>query len=207
VCVLQEVDETARICGVVHWLLNVIDERLHAAVGETHEQLDFLLGRGALDFGAYVPSTAYCLIHASSSVTATRASSIVCHRLPRATVAPVALPRCRVSTATVSGAACPCSLCLCLCLCVVLSSTEAQGFESWAGVDEGFVRIYRQQHLFGHTHTQHNDEKPPTAAADKEGEESADPTKTGGSFFPPLNSTMGSVRLKTARRFFVLSLC
>ena len=36
--------------GVVHWLLNVIDERLHAAVGETHEQLDFLLGRGALDF-------------------------------------------------------------------------------------------------------------------------------------------------------------
>ena len=90
--------------------------------------------------------------------------------------------------------------------CPVLS-TEAQGFESWAGVDEGFVRIYRQQHLFGHTHTQHNDEKPPTAAADKEGEESADPTKTGGSFFPPLNSTMGSVRLKTARRFFVLSLC
>ena len=24
--------------------------KLHAAVGETHEQLDFLLGRGALDF-------------------------------------------------------------------------------------------------------------------------------------------------------------
>ena len=41
----EEVDETARICGVAHWLLNVIDERLHAAVGETHEQLDFLLGR------------------------------------------------------------------------------------------------------------------------------------------------------------------
>ena len=41
----EEVDETARICAVVHWLLNVLDERLHAAVGETHDQLVFLLGR------------------------------------------------------------------------------------------------------------------------------------------------------------------
>lgn len=74
----EEADETARICGVVHWLLHVLDERLHAAVGETHEQLDFLLGRGALDLGA-------------------------------------------------------------------------QTYEKWRGVDKGFLRIYREQHLFGHS--------------------------------------------------------
>jgi len=117
----EEVDETARICGVVHWLLNVIDERLHAAVGETHEQLDFLLGRGALDF-------------------------------------------------------------------------ESQGFESWAGVDEGFVRIYRQQHLFGHTHTQHREDQRPQQSEKGAGGASADPTATGTTF-PPLNSTVGSADL------------
>ena len=35
----DEADSTARLCGVVHWMLHVLDERLHAAVGETHGAL------------------------------------------------------------------------------------------------------------------------------------------------------------------------
>ena len=47
----EEMDSTSLTCCVVHWLFHVLDERLHAAVGETHAQLDFLLGRGAQHLG------------------------------------------------------------------------------------------------------------------------------------------------------------
>lgn len=87
----EEADSTARLCGVVHWMLHVIDERLHAAVGETHDQLDFLLGRGAVTLMA-APS------------------------------------------------------------------------ENFIGIDDGFCRIYRQQHLFGHQHIEKSPVVPPAQA-------------------------------------------
>lgn len=91
----DEADMTARQCGVVHWMLHVLDERLHAAVGETHDQLDFLLGRGALTLSSAPP-------------------------------------------------------------------------ESFTGIDDGFCRIYKQQHLFGHQHMEKELPKPAITVADED---------------------------------------
>ena len=66
----------------------------------------------------------------------------------------------------------------------------------WSGVDEGFVRIYRQQHLFGHTHNQSPQRSPaPTGpiSAGESGEPSMENTTASmGSAATGMNDTIGA---------------